>query len=659
MPPSITFWNRLEPRPRTASIAAGLAARVRDPAWMLARQWQLGEFNGQDAASPAYIQLDATLGSFTAWQPAGGPSQAFAGATPPPLEALVQSEPFTPDLSVRVELGQCFERLLGQVLPDPGTTIALVKHFRRSYPLPLLLGSGADRLFEVTEQLQPDLDRGAEPPATLVEAFALHDARLSPGSLVWVKEQGAEWTVTDDQDGQRYAVVGTAGAYTVYLLRDQEALRFLRVCAGRAIDGYRLHQAHQDQAGFTLPADLSAEERTAALAALDELALWVKELFGGLGLQDAAAWRPDQLEYEVAVQALALQKQQRLHLSAHPGRDGEFDWCDFDLLSETPVQPPPAPGESRRLEVLPMNVQFKGMPNARWWEFERNSTDFGLVQPDKRDLAKLLLMDFMLVHGNDWFVIPFDQPVGTLCWIDALLVHDVFGERTLVKRADTLDGSQPAGARWTLFSTARADTQAGVAPFFLLPWSAAGAVQTGPVLEEVRLLRDEMSNLVWAVEETTQDGLGQPWPGHERDLAGKPPITPSTNGGDEAPAPAVAALRYSLYTSVPVHWIPFAPVNIAPETGSYSLEIGALPDQWGQLIRPAGRILQPTNVPAQKVYRIREEEVSRAGTTILRLAGRTRWVDGSTHLWISRRKAAGTGEGFSGLRFDQAASKNA
>ena len=30
----------------------------------------------------------------------------------------------------------------------------------------------------------------------------------------------------------------------------------------------------------------------------------------------------------------------------------------------------------------------------------------------------------------------------------------------------------------------------------------------------------------------------------------------------------------------------------------------------------------------------------------------TRWIDGSSHLWIGRRKGVGSGEGSSGLRFD-------
>ena len=31
---------------------------------------------------------------------------------------------------------------------------------------------------------------------------------------------------------------------------------------------------------------------------------------------------------------------------------------------------------------------------------------------------------------------------------------------------------------------------------------------------------------------------------------------------------------------------------------------------------------------------------------------RTRWTDGSTHLWTSRRRRAGEGEASSGLRYD-------
>ena len=51
--PSITEWNRLEARPRTKDFDRALSAELRDALWMLTRQWQMGEFRGDDAGSPA------------------------------------------------------------------------------------------------------------------------------------------------------------------------------------------------------------------------------------------------------------------------------------------------------------------------------------------------------------------------------------------------------------------------------------------------------------------------------------------------------------------------------------------------------------------------------------------------------------------------------
>ncbi|HEV8248591.1 MAG TPA: hypothetical protein VGQ15_01335 [Gaiellaceae bacterium] len=41
------------------------------------------------------------------------------------------------------------------------------------------------------------------------------------------------------------------------------------------------------------------------------------------------------------------------------------------------------------------------------------------------------------------------------------------------------------------------------------------------------------------------------------------------------------------------------------------------------------------------------------GGPIVRGAANTRWADGSTFLWLARRKGVGGGEGSSGLRFDR------
>lgn len=49
--------------------------------------------------------------------------------------------------------------------------------------------------------------------------------------------------------------------------------------------------------------------------------------------------------------------------------------------------------------------------------------------------------------------------------------------------------------------------------------------------------------------------------------------------------------------------------------------------------------------------RLHDEEVSREGARVTRAFQHARWNDGSAHLWIGQRRAAGRGEGSRGLRF--------
>jgi len=76
-----------------------------------------------------------------------------------------------------------------------------------------------------------------------------------------------------------------------------------------------------------------------------------------------------------------------------------------------------------------------------------------------------------------------------------------------------------------------------------------------------------------------------------------------------------------------------------------------------EFMEAQGRILNPPvkDDPAaadQKGLSLFEEEIPREGIRVTRSYQLTRWHDGSTHLWIGRRKRVGSGEGSSGLRFD-------
>lgn len=90
-----TQWDRIEPHTRSDELDEGLQARVADPLWMLARQWQVGELRGEDAGSPVQIHVEAvharveTLDSLANPSPAATPE---AWSSKLPLEARVEAE---------------------------------------------------------------------------------------------------------------------------------------------------------------------------------------------------------------------------------------------------------------------------------------------------------------------------------------------------------------------------------------------------------------------------------------------------------------------------------------------------------------------------------------------------------------------------------------
>ena len=113
---SITSWTRLEPRPRSTAMRASLEAQVRDPLWLLGRQWQLGEFQGEDAGTPVHARLRAERTRLTRWAP-GRPAAGSTGrpldGSAEPLERTVEAEPGVgAGLLQRAEAGLAFLRLL-------------------------------------------------------------------------------------------------------------------------------------------------------------------------------------------------------------------------------------------------------------------------------------------------------------------------------------------------------------------------------------------------------------------------------------------------------------------------------------------------------------------------------------------------------------------
>jgi hypothetical protein len=135
------------------------------------------------------------------------------------------------------------------------------------------------------------------------------------------------------------------------------------------------------------------------------------------------------------------------------------------------------------------------------------------------------------------------------------------------------------------------------------------------------------------------------------------PATPPPSSDVTSP------LRYLVETPVPIEYVPLVGLQIVPNNPALLLEKAANvrplpptspPSPAAYAAVPSiSKIMNPQSVQGVP-YQINEEQVSRLGTTVERVVFRTRWTDGSTHLWIQRRRRIGAGEAQSGLRFDAA-----
>lgn len=232
----------------------------------------------------------------------------------------------------------------------------------------------------------------------------------------------------------------------------------------------------------------------------------------------------------------------------------------------------------------------------------------------------MLLAEFGLIYGNDWTVIPYDLEVGTLAEIKGIIVTDVFGVRTFIRTAG--QGQRMDWQKWSMYNLKSLSGRDPVDNRLFLPPSAAKIQESAPI-EKVILARDEMTNIVWGVEERIPGISGKGIIGFEAATALSNYFSqraPQSN----IPTANEAKTRYVLGTSVPENWIPFIARHKPGSNRQIRLQRAAMPrltDAIGTShVEPRGRILRTgLDGPGKReAYFLHEEEVPRAGVIVTR-----------------------------------------
>ena len=583
---AVVNWNRLEGRPRREDFARSLKAEVRDPLWALCRQWQFGEFRGENTGSAIKARLQMRVGRLDAYAPADDVARPYDDSVP--LEVRVEREPIPMALGVRVQIGRHFTRLIGSLWSDN------------------------------------------------VKAEYLNRYRI---------------------------VASTDPERAAQLASDTKARAYFSAVEGRLPDGGALLDdirtgRHEI---FVTGLTISEANRNVLRSAASTLTAWFARLYSVPAAEERMPWQPARLEYRFSCGTPAESGDGRLALAANQYPGGDLDWHAFDVdrrIAMTGTESAPLPQttivDQDPLSFLPTPIEYGGMPNLRYWQFEDSKTSFGDIRAGTTDLALLMLAEFGLIYGNDWILVPYELGVGSFATVLGVVVTDVFGVRTLVRPA----GSRPVDSwqHWNLFNLLDASSRTIDPRLLLLP--VIGSRQEGAPIETVTLTRDEMANMVFAIEETIPGEIGAGTGGDEAAAALTRYLRANEPADNSSPIDTGARIRYVAGTTVPENWIPFLPVQVSAVSGDIRLQRGRM----ARIIRgapsstvaPRGDILRVgLDSTPQQAYFIEEEEVPAGGTKVVRAFQRARWYDGRVYVWVGRQKTRGRGDSDSGLQFDQ------
>jgi hypothetical protein len=238
------------------------------------------------------------------------------------------------------------------------------------------------------------------------------------------------------------------------------------------------------------------------------------------------AWQPAELEYAFALGSPTPESNLLLDAPDFPG--GRLDWYSFTLQTAdaTPASAAnPATVTAVDFAFLPNHVVFRGMHDPRWWTFEDSTSDFGDLDTQQVDIAKLLVMEFALVYGNDWFAVPVPTPMDALTRVTTLVVTDTFGVRTLIRPSEQTTvntGETP----WSMYKLSGAGTRSD----FIMMAPTLGVVDDAAPVEDVRFLRGGRRSR--RVLHGRDPGSGQLDSDGFRPDAGRRPVPPPGDDGD-------------------------------------------------------------------------------------------------------------------------------
>jgi hypothetical protein len=456
-------WRRLEGTNVDPEMTEGLSARLADPLWALARQWQVGEFHGEDAASPILVSAEVDAIPLAGVQ--AGPHRRPAGQYLP-LEALVEAETVRQGpaaIRMRLESGEALlDRL--RVMPAGGDAIGALL---TAYPVDLALLERLD-----------DLD-----PVGAARLRFLARRTIDSGSV------RADF-VSSGRDASAMSVVQDLGG--------TRAATLAAIIEAWVVAEDSLFDEVEDDSPVWIDHRLEYRFGALALGEDDVVHLDAPEYPGG---------SLDWFHFDVATV-----KPQKGTAKPEEGTASNVTHAAVEVLA-SPVQFAGQPA-SRFWEFEDGDVDFGDLAGGPEDLARSVIAAFATVAGDDWLLVPVTLPVGTLARVQSVHVL--DDFGGR---------HEI--RSTAENDSDAAAaGTRPASRPWRFFELhgdSSADAAERRAPMLFLP-PVLDALETSVPVEAVEFRRDEMANLAWAIERRVESPWGR---AVDRDSAIAPPSPPT------------------------------------------------------------------------------------------------------------------------------------
>ncbi len=596
--PTVTLWNRLEGRPRRTNFSRAMRAEIRDPLFMLTRQWQMGEFRGDDAGSPAAAKLQVSTTALRTYRAASGGVQPFDDGLP--LEARVERRPLPltiegadASLDLRLLMGRQWLRMVAPIA-NYGAAFAARHPIR-----------------------QPDPTRDEEaaicahPEAwQMVAAVA---GRCLDGAALYSYLAG---------NAQRRAWDGVSGVLDVHKPAiDDAATRFVRW-----VDALITVPAGTESAW--LPDRLEYQFAAAAPEAAAETVFAADEYFHG---------RIDWYNFDV--------NRTRATLGTPAAAAADPQASTVQALVPTPLSYEGMPNtrwwafEERRVNLGTVTPATTDVGTLMFLEFSLVYANDWFLFPialSAGSLARVRGLAITTVFGERFWITAAGAGPD-----DAWQRWSMF---TVSARA-----SEPGGL---------ADTSLMLLPTPPKIQDGRPLEQVVLLRDEIANMVwgvEKTIPLVTGRDKSGSEAAAETLAYHQRLLDQRLASTVQP----AVPDP-VAPVRYQIMNTVPEHWIPFIPVHVSGDNRATQLQRAALPRILEGDRNPPDRVRPRTvllrdgleELP-RRAYYLHEEEVPRAGAVVAQGYRRARWSNGRVVVWLGIQKQNGRGEGSGGLAFDR------